>query len=648
MTADLEDALPSEVRRVLAAAARVAAQRLPDDIDPDQLTASAEGVRSVLPLVHGSAGLRTLLRLELGDQVSTSPAVDLLSSDPETAGRGVSAVQKLLDERRRAQRRAQRARRRANRPDAETRRRSRFEQRVGELRSTRDRLEQQLHTVTEENHELRATVDYLDGELTQLRQHLEVAHSRMERARRERDEALQHAPPVPRARTSADLSVSVRVLGGGTEIGGSCVLISAGGTRLLVDAGTRPSGVDEDSLAPADIAVLDAEPPDAIVVTHAHNDHAGWVPALIAKHPGTPVIATVATCDLLGTMWTDAAKLLARRADSDDSWAGGPLPPFRKAEVDNAIAALSDLPLGRHRRVGAIDLELFRAGHIIGAAGVVVTAGQQRVVVTGDVSPPGQHSVGGLELPESAKHADLMLLESTYAGAGKLPPRETVVGQFAADAAEVLGRGGRMLAPAFALGRAQEIALICQERLPEVEVLIDGLARDLSHVYQRHAGPDGERLRIWDGRVHPVSPGRTRREIAERRPCLVVATSGMLNGGPAVAWAREILTEPESALALVGYQDSDSPGSQLLSLAENGGGRLELPGDVDPVDVVAHVGQYKLGAHASEEDLVDIAARAAPKTLMLVHGRLAAQRRLQQRLTLRRQHTILADRTWRA
>ncbi|MGH8791933.1 MAG: MBL fold metallo-hydrolase, partial [Stackebrandtia sp.] len=585
-----------------------------------------------------------LLRVELRGRVTGPPASELLSADPQTAARAVGSVQRLLDERRKALRRAQRARRRANRPDAETRRAARYEQRIGELRGTRDRLEQQLSTVAEENRELRTTVDNLDGELAQLRRHLEVAYARLESARRERDDA-QVSAPVPRA-TTTDMSVTVRVLGGGTEIGGSCVLVSGGGARLLVDAGTRPSGVDEESLAPAGVAELDREPPDAIVLTHAHNDHAGWAPALAAKHPGIPIIASMATCDLLGTMWADSAKVLARRADSGESWAGGPLPPFRQAEVDAAIAALSDLPLGRHRRVGAFDIELFRAGHIIGATGVVITAGERRVVVTGDVSPSGQLSVGGLDLPESARGADLMLLESTYAGSGKLPPRDAVVDQFVADADRILGRGGRVLVPTFALGRAQEIALICREHLPDVEVLVDGLARDLSHAYQRHAGPDGERMRIWNQRVRPVAPGRTRKEIADRRPCVVVATSGMLNGGPAVAWAREILAEPESGLMVVGYQDADSPGSRLLSLAEAGGGRFELPGPDEPVDVAAHVGQYRLGAHASEEDLVKIVAEAEPKTLMLVHGRLAAQRQFQRRLQLRRQHTVLADEPW--
>lgn len=647
MTAGEELGLPEQVTVVLAAAATVAAARMGHDIDVARLVGSPEGIRTLLPLLSGSAGLRALLRQRLGDKVSQSPAVELLSEDPAVAGKAAATVLRLLQEARRAHRRANRAERRAARPDPEARRSARYEQRITQLRGVRDRLEQQVTTLSDENRELRATVDNLDAEIAQLRRHLDVAYSRLEVAQRERDDATRLVPggaDEPRNLSiGEDLSIRVQVLGGGTEIGGSCVLITGGGTRLVVDAGTRPSGVDEDSLAPAGIAELYRHHPDAIIVTHAHNDHAGWVPALVARFPGIPVIASIPTCDLLGTMWADSAKVMARRADGDESWAGGPMPPYQQSDVDAAISALSDLQMGRRRRVGAFGIELFPAGHIIGAAGVVISAGEHRIVITGDVSGPGQLSVGGLELPDSAIGARLMLLESTYAGAGKLPPRQAIVDQFVADADRILGQGGRVLVPAFALGRAQEIALICREYLPDAEVLVDGLARDLSHAYQRHPGPSSDRLSIFTGRVRPVEPGRTRREILADRPCIVIATSGMLSAGPAVAWAREILAEPKSGLMVVGYQDADSPGSRLLELAGRGGGHWDLPGADKPVEVTAHVGHYRLGAHASEDDLVKIAAQAAPRTLMPVHGRFAAQRQFVKRLELRQQETVLSE-----
>jgi len=646
--------LPAQVRRVLNAAARTAVDRAGLSGSPERLLESTDGINTLLTLLTGSAGLRRLLRTRLADEINDEPASGLLSPDTEAAQRAATRVRNVLAEARRAHRREQRARRRAGRPDAEQRRIGRFEHRIAELRAGRDRLEGQLSTLRDENRalhnenqDLRTTIDNLDGELEQLRRHLDVAYARLERVQAERDTAVAPAQHDPRAVIGEELSLSVRVLGGGTEIGGSAVLVSAGGTHLLVDAGTRPHGIDEDSLAPEHIGVLVDNPPDAILVTHAHNDHAGWVPALIARHPGIPVIASTATCDLLGTMWADSAKVMARKADSGESWDGGPLPPYRQSDVNAAIDALSDLSVGRRRRVKDLEIEFFNAGHIIGATGVVITAGPERVVISGDVSMPGQLSVGGLELPDSAIGADLLLLESTYAGAGRLPPRDAMVEQFTTDAERILSQGGRILVPAFALGRAQEIALICQKHIPGAEVLVDGLARDLSHAYQRHQGPDGHRLRIFRGNVRPVEPGRTRTEIADERPCIVVATSGMLTGGPAVPWAQAILPDSHSGLMVVGYQDSDSPGSRLLGLT-NGGGSIDLPGYPDPLEVAAHVGHYRLGAHATEDELVKISATVNATTLMPVHGRLTAQRQFIRRLHLRQQRTILATQHWRS
>lgn len=643
------DDLPHDVRVVLTAATRLALERSGSTGSAEAVLETNDGVNTVLSLVTGSAGLRRLLRQRLRD-VTATVAVDLIGADDRVAVQAAERVRESITEARRAHRRRQRARRRAERPDAEQRRVARLEQRIADLRAGRDRLDGQLNTLREENRQLRSTIESLDAELSQLRRHVDVAYARLERVQSERDQALSqradNGKPTPVAVTR-DLGLTVQVLGGGTTIGGSSVLISAGGTRILVDAGTRPHGVDAETLAPEGIGELKHGPPDAIVVTHAHNDHAGWVPALVSAHPGVPVIASAATCDLLGTMWTDSAKVMARRADSGDSWDGGPLPPYRQSDVDGAVAALSDLPIGQRRRIGELEIELFHAGHIIGAVGVVVTAGAERVVVSGDISMPGQLSVGGLELPDSAIGADVLLLESTYVGAGRLPPRDAMVKEFITDTDRILGRGGRILVPSFALGRAQEIALILKSHLPEAEVLIDGLARDLSQAYQRHHGPSGERLRIFEGNVRPVEPGRTQAAIAEDRPCVVVSTSGMLTGGPAVAWARALLPQERNGLMVVGYQDASSPGSKLLGLTGEGGS-IDLPDSPDPLEVSAHVGHYRLGAHATEDELVKVAATIGPGTLIPVHGKLSAQRRFCRRLHLRHQRTALADTVWRS
>ena len=447
----------------------------------------------------------------------------------------------------------------------------------------------------------------------------------------------------PRLERLTELALTVDVLGGGDEIGGSCVLITAGGTRILVDCGTRPGKNDEASMAPPGIDRAMAERIDAIIVTHAHNDHGGWVPAVIAKQPGIPVIATQATCDLLATMWNDSAKVL-RSQVTTSRWKGGPLPPYSQADSIAAIDRLVDVAIGQAHRIKALEIELFPAGHIVGAAGVVVTAGEHRVVVTGDVSGNNQGTVGGFRACDSARFADLVLLESTYAGQEEASPRYKVVDDFVRSVELTLDTGGVALVPSFALGRAQEVALICAERLPEAEVLVDGLARDISETYERYLGANGAPLQIFRGNVRAVPRGKTIDEKIRLKSGIVIATSGMLNSGPAVTWAQRVLPDPASALLLVGYQDPESPGGLLRRLDR--GGTFDLPmrdGGVESVQVQAKVDEFHLGAHANANELRHIVDQLRPRHLMLVHGERRNQLDLAAKLLKRGHKTTLAD-----
>lgn len=467
-----------------------------------------------------------------------------------------------------------------------------------------------------------------------------------------RDAANQWLPRLldaiarpPRLERITELALTVDVLGGGDEIGGSCVLITGGGTRILVDCGTRPNGNDEASMAPRNIDVAMAEKIDAIIVTHAHNDHGGWIPAVIAKQPHVPVFTTQATCDLLTTMWRDAAKVMLSQIGTS-RWKGGPLPPYSWADAQTAIDRLRDISFRQVHRIGALEIELFQAGHIVGAAGVVVTAGEHRVVVTGDVSGNTQGTVGGFQECESARFADLVLLETTYAGQTISEPRHKVVNDFVRSVELTLEGGGVALVPSFALGRAQEVALICGERFPGAEVLVDGLARDISETYEDYNAPNGSPLRIFRENVRAVPRGKTVDEKIRLKSGIVISTSGMLSAGsPAVTWAQRVLPDPASALMLVGYQDPESPGGLLRKLDRGGTFTLsQRDGTTEEVHVQAKVEEFHLGAHANENELRTIAQRLRPRHLMLVHGERRNQLKFASKMLGRSQKTTLAER----
>ncbi|TYB42679.1 MBL fold metallo-hydrolase [Actinomadura chibensis] len=444
------------------------------------------------------------------------------------------------------------------------------------------------------------------------------------------------AEPAASVVATAELGLRVVPLGGDDHIGGSCVLVEAGGTRILIDAGLRPGDRAE---PPRDIARALDGPLDAVVVTHAHNDHCGHVPALVARRPGLRVIATPETVALMPVMWADTAKVMAARERGRARWGAEAAVLYGPREIDAASRRREALQPGMPRRIGALTVELFPAGHVLGAAGVVVRAGDRRVVVTGDISGFRQETVGGYAVPESARGADLLVMESTCC-AEEHDARDLRVDELVRAVAEVHGRGGRVLIPAFALGRAQEIALIMRRRLPEVPVRVDGMAVDLAAVFES-LDPG---IRIFTGGTAAADRPA---DLDDFRTGVVISTSGMLTGGPVVEWAQRVLPEPGSALFISGYQDEESPGRALLDLASSGGA-VTLPdrdGEVT-VPVRARVETMRLSAHADRRGLLDIAGEVAAAETMLVHGVPKRQRTFAATLGVRG-HRVAETTAWR-
>jgi uncharacterized protein len=452
-------------------------------------------------------------------------------------------------------------------------------------------------------------------------------------------DALVNPAPPPMAEI-VELDLRVTPLGGGTEIGGSCVLIEAGHTRILVDAGLKPGDFPT---PPKGIAVALDGRLDALIVTHAHVDHCGYAPALVRHSPGMRLIATRETAQLMPVMWRDCVKVMSHRVDDDAVWGSHREPLYGHAEVTEAAARLEDVAFGCSFRVGELGIELFPAGHILGAAGVVVRAGDRRVVVTGDISGFRQESVDSHTLPEAARGADLLLIETTCCGENH-DSREARVGDLIGAVEEVWEAGGRVLIPAFALGRAQEVALLVRKHLPQVPLLVDGMARELSETFEQLTTGSGRPLSIFGDKARPA---RRPADLDRFRRGVVITTSGMLNGGPAVQWATRILPDPGSALFLSGYQDEESGGRRLLALAEAGCGDFDLDGFDGPqkVKVRASVRPMRLSAHADRQGLREIVDEISPQHTMLVHGVPGNQRQFADLLRLRR-HDVVPTGLW--
>ncbi|MDT3438734.1 MBL fold metallo-hydrolase [Pseudofrankia sp. BMG5.37] len=459
----------------------------------------------------------------------------------------------------------------------------------------------------------------------------------------ERD-ALPSIPQRDEVFKTRDRGLRVTAVGGSDCIGGSALLLEAGATRLLVDAGVLPTGRVEQPATEALVAAL-SEPVDAIVVTHAHADHAGYVPKVVDQWHSAKVFCTPETMALLPTVWNDAVKIMAAEAESLSGGGNNVRPAYGEVEVEQAEDRLRELPTGMTQQVGDFEITLFPAGHVLGAAGVVVTAGEHRVVITGDIDNRSQGTIGAARIPPRlATNADLLIIETTYCDSTH-PDRGQEGLALVRHAEDVINRGGRVLIPAFGLGRAQEVALLLGENLPDAQILVDGLAVHISKIYEMQGAP-----RILKGGVRQVQ--HRGREIRGMTSGIVITTSGMLTGGAAVPWARAVLPEPDSALFLCGHQDEEAPGRRLLDLARtasNGRRQIVLNdehGQPITVPVASAIETYNLSAHADRPGLLEIIKIVDPAAVMLVHGERAPQRRFTERLT--REGRVVVDNqlTW--
>ncbi len=430
-------------------------------------------------------------------------------------------------------------------------------------------------------------------------------------------------------------------LGGAGTVTGSKTLVEAAGRRLLLDAGLF-QGLRE--LRRRNWEPLPVSPAliDAVVLTHAHLDHSGYLPALVDQGFTGEVVTTGRTAELAAIVLTDSAHLQvedARYAASRGfSRHAQPRPLY---DVDDAQRVL---PL--FRRVGfgdptpvleGVEVTLRPAGHILGSASALVTIDGHRLLVSGDLGRPS-HPL--LAPPPPPPPCDTLLVESTYGdrrhGADALEALADIV-------ARTIARGGTVLIPAFAVDRTEVVldalrTLMDAGRIPTVPVHLDSpMALATLEVYRsalRAGDPD---LRPGlDPRVLDVAQVREARSAEQSmalnrpdHPCIVISASGMATGGRVVHHLRHLLPDPDNAVVLVGYQ---AVGTRGRDLAE-GADQLKMHGRYVPVRAeVVQVDGFSV--HADADELLGWLAGIPdpPGTTYVVHGEPRGSRALAERV----------------
>jgi metallo-beta-lactamase family protein len=442
---------------------------------------------------------------------------------------------------------------------------------------------------------------------------------------------------------------TLQFLGAAGTVTGSRFLLEHRGQRVLVDCGLFQGRKDnrERNWAPWPV---DPRSLDAVVLTHAHIDHTGGLPRLVAQGYGGPVYSTTGTRDLCGLLLPDSAYLQeeeARYANEVGYSRHHPaLPLYTVTDARRALALFETFGYERpHRILPDITLTFFRAGHILGSAVCVVDLEStgQRVVFSGDL---GRYQAPILRDPQSVARATTLVVESTYGDREHGSERPVDALERALE--EAFARKGVVVIPSFAIGRSQEILYHLDRleeagRIPVVDVFVDSpMACDATPIYLAH--PEEHDLVMTSLVERNRSPLATRRtrfitSVQESKrlngfegPGVIISASGMATGGRVLHHLAHRLPDARNTVLFVGYQAEGTRGRRLL----DGEQTVRIHGREVPVR--AHVTSVSgFSAHADWTETMRWmdGFEAPPAQTLCVHGEPRALSALQRRISAR-------------
>ena len=432
--------------------------------------------------------------------------------------------------------------------------------------------------------------------------------------------------------------LSLTSLGGAGTVTGSKHLLTSGDTRILIDCGLfqglknlRELNWQRLDVSPRDI--------DAVVLTHAHLDHCGYLPRLILDGFRGKIYCTQATRDVAELILLDSAWLQEKDADFANrkgfSRHKPALPLYTVPDAERALKHFQ--PVALHSEVelpGGARLMLRRAGHILGATTAQIDIGGQRIVFSGDL---GRYGDRVMHDPETVPSADYVVIESTYGN--RRHDRSDAVKALGDVISRTVQRGGTVVVPAFAVGRAQSLIhdlwlLRQQGGLNNVPVFLDSpMATNATELLYRHKSEHKLAERDFEQAFAAVTYVREVEESkalsANRYPKVILSASGMATGGRVLHHIAAFAPDHRNTLLFSGFQAAGTRGRKLIE----GAREVKMFGQWIPVN--AEVAELPmLSAHADSDELVQWLSgfAQAPKRLFIVHGEPDASEGLRERV----------------
>ncbi len=432
----------------------------------------------------------------------------------------------------------------------------------------------------------------------------------------------------------------VQFLGAARTVTGSMHLIQVNGKQILLDCGLfqgrRAETYERNRHFPFEPSSI-----DAVVLSHAHIDHAGNLPNLVKQGFNGPIFCTPATADLCRIMLMDSGHIQEKDAEFvSKKNAKKKLPPVEPLYSVDDVQPTIDLLTEIHYRtsfdvVDGVSAKYFDAGHILGSASVHLTikeakGGEKHFGFTGDVGRPNMPI---LRDPEFMGNVDALICESTYGGRVH-PPTNEAPGKFLETVKRTVDRGGKIIIPSFSVGRTQDIVyqmnnLKNEGKMPDIPVFVDSpLSTNATEVFRKHTECfDTETLAVMQkdddvfgfDRLTYIRDAEESKKLNERNdPCMIIAASGMCEAGRIVHHLNNNIENPNNTVMIVGYQAEHTLGRKIVEKNPE----VSIFGEVKQLKCEVAV-MNSFSAHADKNELLNYVGnfdRGVLNTIFLVHG----------------------------
>jgi len=423
--------------------------------------------------------------------------------------------------------------------------------------------------------------------------------------------------------------VRISCLGAGRQVGRSCFFLQTPESRVLLDCGINLASEDE-AYPYLDAPEFDIKELDAVIISHSHLDHSGFVPYLFKYGYRGPVYCTAPTRDVSALMQLDLIKI----AKND-----GKEPVYTADDVKEMVKHTICLDYEEVTDISPdMRITFYNAGHILGSAMVHLHIGNglHNLVYTADLK------YGRSNLLEPAvtifPRLETMIIESTYGGKDCVtPPREEQEAEFGRLIKETISRGGKVLVPVLGSGRAQEVSVILesmmmQGMLDKFPIYVDGMIWDITAIHTAYPEflSHTIRKRIFHKDDNPflsdifkdIGSQKERMKVVEEiGPCVILATSGMLQGGPSVEYLRHLADNPNNALMFVSYQGEGSLGRKIQRGDKEVSVNFTGKNEIIPIKLQVLTIEGFSG-HSSRKQLLNFIYRCDPKPKKVIvnHG----------------------------